>query len=631
MQKLPIFISFIIALILTIYIYIFEFKSEKEILEFSKYILSFDPVKVKEIEIKNKEAPAIIINRDSKVWKISKPLTCRANQELIESIVNQLPKLPKILNIAKKEQKPLVEYGLDNPILTVTITYQNSNKGKDATCSLLFGKLSGSKNEVFAKTNIDDSLYLLPASVFNVLSKDFVSFRDRKVIDLSPEKLVKISYDRPEEKWTIEKINLFWLITEPYSWYANQENTLNLINNLSKLEVSRFVENDLSKKDFYGLSQPATKIHFIDSDKNATTIYIGAIRAGSIFIQNTKENFIFSVDAQEMIKCLPYIQTLKDFSLFVTKSPEIVQLDYNQNKEIFNFQKNIKQLWMVNNSNYPLEQQAVTSFVEHVVLTSPEYFVDGDIKNEEFGFNSPQAITVNIINLKSQKETLKIGALAKGWVIPTHLQHFNSLEKAKNYAQKNQLKEIEIQELSEQYYAKFNDFTQIFTIDEAIVKILKGPLVKFEPLEFPEIDLDRIYTIERIIDGKKEHFQRFGSNINWEITSPEKANLNSKEISLFIFTLCFFKVEEWVKDKFTVEEFKNYGLDFPYIQIEATFNNLSNEFKTGQYKYLVSKKINGKYFGCIYISVNKSEYKLVPKLFIVPEKIVTERFLKKLH
>lgn len=631
MQKIPLIISSIIALTLTIYIGVFELEYAREADSFSKFILAFEPEDLKEIEIKNKDLLTIVVNRDTKVWKISKPLPCRANQELIESIATQLPKLPKIYCLQKKDQKPLSEYALDKANLMITVTFRDPQKGKDKTRTLSFGKLSGTSNEVFAKADDDDNIYLLPASVYQVLSKDLNHFRNKKLLDQIPEKLVKISYETPDENWAISKTDFSWKISEPVSWMANQELVIELLKNITKLEVNRFVENDLSKKEYYGLNQPSSKIQIFDTDKNVTTIYLGAIRSGSAFVQNTNENFIYSVDVQELFKCIPKVQSLKDFSLFATKSPEIVQVEYNQENEKINFQKNIKQQWMVNNSTYPLDQQSVTFFVELVALSAPEYFIEGEYTKDEFGFNSSHAITVNVVNLKGQKETLKIGNAAKGWAIASQLKHFNSLEKAKKYAAHLKLKDEEIVEITGQYYALFNQFTQIFTIDEELVAKLKSPLIKFEPLEFPEIDINKIYTIDRIVDGQKEHYQRFGSNVNWEITSPEKASLKDKEIALFIFTLCYFKVEEWVKDKFTVNEFKEYGLDNPYIQIEATFSDLNDKVKTLQYKYLISKKIKGRYYGCIYVSANKLEYMLLPKLFIVPEKTINDRLLKKLY
>ena len=271
------------------------------------------------------------------------------------------------------------------------------------------------------------------------------------------------------------------------------------------------MENDLTKKENYGLNQPTIKIQFLDKEQNVTTIYVGGSRAGSTFIQNTKESFIYSVDTLEILKCIPNLQSLKDYSLFSTKSPEIAQVDYNGETGAINFQKNIKQLWMVNKSKYPLEQQAVTSFVEQIALTSPEYFIDGDLNKEDFGFHLPQAITLNILNLKAQKETLKIGSLAKGWVIPSLLKYFSTLDQAKKYALNSNIKIEEIVELKDQYYATYNDFTQVFTIDESIVNKLKWPLIKFETLKIPEMDLNAITTIFRTIEGKKEHSQKYGS------------------------------------------------------------------------------------------------------------------------
>ena len=631
MQKFPIIISLLIAVLLSCYIYFFEMQTEAEAFTFSKFIMTFEPDDVKEIEIKNKNSPQINFSRNSKVWRITKPINCRANQELIESIINQLPKLPKIYSVPPKDQKPLIDYGLDKPLAVVSVTYRDPNKGKDKIRTLSFGLLTGSKNEVFAKANEDDHIYLLPASVYNVLSHDFNHYRYKKLLDQIPENIIKVIYDTPDEKWTISKADFIWKVTEPYSWKANQETVVELLKNLSGIEITRFVENDLSKKENYGLNQPVIKIQYFDIDKNSTIIYVGASRAGATFIQNTKENFIYSVDTKELLKCIPYLQSLKDYSLFTTKSPEIIQVDYSFENINFNFQKNIKQLWMVNNSVYPLDQQVVTAFAEQIALTSPEYFIDGELNKEEFGFNSPLAITLNIINLKNQKETIKIGSKAKGWVISSALMYFSSLEKAKKYAQQLKIKDEEISELKDQYFATYQNLTQIFTIDELIVNKLKWPLIKFEPLEFAEIDLNSIFTIDRVINGQKEHYQRFGSNVNWEIISPEKAKLNDKEIALFIFSICFFKVEEWIKGNFKAEEFKDYGLDNPLIQLEATFNDISEAIKTGKYKFVISKKINGKYYGCYYLSINKQDYILIPKLFTVPEKTLLERFMKKLY
>ena len=163
MQKVPLVISTFLAMILSIYIYNFELKSEAEVMSFNKFILPFEPADVLAIEIKNKDTQLININRDSKIWRIVKPFPCRANQELIDSIANQLPKLPRIYSIPQKEQKALKEYGLEKPLLAVVVTFRDQNIKKNITRTLSFGLLTGSKNEVFAKADADEHIYLLPA------------------------------------------------------------------------------------------------------------------------------------------------------------------------------------------------------------------------------------------------------------------------------------------------------------------------------------------------------------------------------------------------------------------------------------------------------------------------------------
>lgn len=162
MQKIPLIISFLIALSLTIYIAIFETTSEAKIISFSKFIIPFEPEELIEIEISNKDSEKIIFDRPNNIWRISKPLICRANQEFIQTIASQLPRLPKSNWVQTTEQKPLADYGLETPILTTTITLREENQNVEKKRTLLFGNLTGSKNEVYVKADGDDHIYLLP-------------------------------------------------------------------------------------------------------------------------------------------------------------------------------------------------------------------------------------------------------------------------------------------------------------------------------------------------------------------------------------------------------------------------------------------------------------------------------------
>ena len=69
----------------------------------------------------------------------------------------------------------------------------------------------------------------------------------------------------------------------------------------------------------------------------------------------------------------------------------------------------------------------------------------------------------------------------------------------------------------------------------------------------------------------------------------------------------------------------NFQVD-SYLNIDDKFFNLKNAQQKSQII-----EMNNKYYGCVFVSINKGEYVLHPKLFTVPEKTINERLIKKLY
>ncbi len=621
-----ILINVLIAVALTIYIGVFEWSTPANTLEFNRSLFNFDPSDILSINLKANQSE-INIDHANNVWTISKPLPTKANQELLQSIATQIPRLPRAFSIGKKEQKPLSEYGLDKPLLTLEIKTKSRQSVKIESHILHFGHLTPSKSEVYTKLDKEDLIFLIPSPVYNILSKHWDSFRNRKLIEVDLFDLASISFKENDRLWSIESKNQSWEITKPESWPIEDHSIKDILNQLDQLLVNRFVENNLSNKEEYGLKTPLIEINFRDNKNNVSTLYIGHTRAGTTFVQNTAENFIYGVESPNLFAAIPNIDLLRSSRLIQLRKHEIIEMDYKNQHERILFQKNIKQEWMVNGTNYPLDQNTVNRLNDFISISVPEYFLDESITIPEDAFQEKNVIMINIMDIKGKKEKLSIGASAKLWAIPSRLKVFNTEKIARSYAVSKQIDQKDVVQLSNYHFAKYKDFTQVFLLNDNLLKLTQKPKVFFQPLQLPELDLEAIYTIRKVQNNQEFIYQRFGSNLNWSQIKPTEKELAHKNMVVLIFHICQIEVSEWVKEDFTEKEFESYGLDKPSLTLEATFNftkiNPNSDLKNGKYKIIISPKEDGDtHYAALYFSKNNEPLILLPKLMKLSKKVV---------
>ncbi|PCJ62661.1 MAG: hypothetical protein COA79_03850 [Planctomycetota bacterium] len=640
MNTFSLTVSTIIALVLTSYIFLFEWSSKLNSVIHSKYILSFDPKNVIDFELKYKNNSSLKITRKKNTWKISLPIECKADQLTINSIMQKLPKLPKFSSVEEKDQKGLEAYGLKNPSLTLKITYQNNELNRVESRQLYFGKLTENKAEVFVKADQDSRIYLLHSAVLNILKQNWNNYRFKNLISMNKEFISKINFNDTDETWSIQKKNFTWFCEKPFTWKCDQLEINTFLVKFCALQINRFVENDLSKKKNYGLENPKQSIQFIDKDNKSYTIFFGETRAGSTFLHNTLENFIISVNADQLNEIIPNLGSARSMDFIESKPHEVSAIEYkNKTGNIF-FKKGLDHKWEHQNKKYSLDQATIGNLIERFVIIVPEYYIDKNQSEKIFGFNE-NAQQITIENIKGFSEKITIGNKTNGWAIPSQLKYFTTQAEAIAYGKENKLNKKLFIPIKKSYYAKYNDFDQVFIIDPDLVSLFQRPIIYFTKKTFNVGKINDLRTIRRNIGDKEEIYAKLNS-LKWIETSNDNKELKYQKLALLLLSLSDFTVDEWIKESIKNEDLKSYGLDKPKASITATFSTYINKKIKGKnkktkvtahFKFVFSHKtIRGNHFGCIFYRASlKDEFKSMNFIFTISPKRLIDRFLAKLH
>ena len=82
-------------------------------------VMSFDPDEVVSLELENRQGDRVVVRKDDSKWRIISPVESPGDDNQVEAFVGRVGNL--VAKDAFEPEEPLLEYGLDPPILTVSV------------------------------------------------------------------------------------------------------------------------------------------------------------------------------------------------------------------------------------------------------------------------------------------------------------------------------------------------------------------------------------------------------------------------------------------------------------------------------------------------------------------------------
>jgi hypothetical protein len=216
-----------------------------------------------------------VFAKQGKDWRITQPVSTRADQPSIDGIVNDLSSAKIRRSFAPTDS--LSKYGLAQPAVTIDFQQQG---GVEHTIRL--GDKDFSGNVVYALIDASKNVDLLPVSLLDETDKPLSQLRDRSLLVLDNGEISGITVDNPSGTLAVIKKNSAWEIAKPEEVLADPSAVDSLTNALSTDKFTDVVSespDDLAK---YGLTQPSMSVttttkgqqfHLLIGKKNGDEYY----------------------------------------------------------------------------------------------------------------------------------------------------------------------------------------------------------------------------------------------------------------------------------------------------------------------------------------------------------------------
>ncbi len=384
-------------------------------------VIKFKPETVLELRIGHDDAEEIRCVKVRNIWKMTHPLSAKADIQEIETLFSVLSSL-QVSTFEMDEQDlkfTLAEkYGLRPPQLSVIL------KDEKGTFGLQLGSpVPGSENRLrYVKPSHQNSVYTVVDNIYMQLDKTVFELRDKRFFDFQRTDTIrfKIELQNATTEHGMEKIvgvknyDDTWLLTRETGNSSKQIKADSiavdeLLFGVDSLKAIEFVENPVKNLASYGLDSPTIRVSFTQRGEEAPAVLlIGKRKGETVYVTSRDASQIFLVQRALIDKMEAGVAWLRDKQILNFGIDDVNRLELKYEDVSLTCHR-LGTDWRL---TAPVQEAANNGEVNGII-----YELD-DLKVAEFlpvvpdtattGFNSPQIqITVGLRN--QQRYTLQIG------------------------------------------------------------------------------------------------------------------------------------------------------------------------------------------------------------------------------
>lgn len=395
----------LIALSLFAYITLVDTKEkgtrEREAAE--KKLFELTSSKIDHLTLIQEEVTIEIAKKGSE-WSILKPISYPADTSSIEQILSELEFVETRRSIPSSEienlETTLKQWGLSTPTTHIIA------RGEGKTYELIVGRKVAVNDLYYAKKSLNpnDPVELISSFSRNNFSKKISELRSKDVFKLISSNVQKISIRQTKADSTsgseqeISLENDAWSLQKPIKARGDREQVNSWISNLLGIKAVRFISEDNSNLNLYGLSTPHSQIQITLQNKpepEVQTLLIGAVapdQPKEVYAKKLHSNTVFTIPQEAVQKLMSETNQWRSPLLI---PPSIVWSEINtlkiENKGKTQLFTKDNQKWKLAGAT-PLEvdtDKMVSLFTSLQDLKATQFIKDSKNELKKFGLDKP--------------------------------------------------------------------------------------------------------------------------------------------------------------------------------------------------------------------------------------------------
>lgn len=493
------------------------------------------------------------LERKDPAWQIIGPFTAPADAGRVAGLLQALAS-PHCDNYKAFEAKDLAAYGLDKPVLQVTLTEADGSTPARSVSEgtsdprLRFGLVLGGPtgpgaSSRYAKQINNPAIFVVNDALADSINHSAFDLLDPVLVQVEPGDLERVQVKKGTETLTLEKKGKDWQVLDaPASPFVADPGSIQRLEGLCQnVAGDRYVaygpKVDLAQ---YGLDKPEATV-LIRAKKPGSaetverTLQLGkaADKDGSRYARLVNGPGVVVFDGrivQELSRgYLDYVDrgVLKldasaARSLRLEKGPEKVEVV-----------KRDENWFLTKPADEKADDRAVQQFwgrLANLRAVRVAAYPPTDLK--QFGLDMPAATVILGLSedQKPASYTLKIGKAAEAG----SGDHFAQLEGSK----------------------------AVVVLGANVVRPLLAGALAFRDRTLVKFVSADVLRLER--DRRKATFAQVDGT--WKLTEPLKGDAEQDELDEFVNTLARLRADELVQEKPTPDDLKKYGLDRPTVR-----------------------------------------------------------------
>ena len=216
----------------------------------------------------------INLKKDDGAWELTAPVRTAADTGEVASLISFAldAEIQRNFGDPAESQAKLSEFGLDEPVLTVTLF------AGDAASRLSVGGETPEGERLYALIEHEgvETLALIDSLVLTDLDRDIRALRKKDITPFHTDDVKRFSVTRNGTTVRSERIGEDdWIITEPVEFTADPTEIYDVLDYVTEAEAIAFFDDEAENLDRYGLENPVITLVLTDTEGATSTLVIG--------------------------------------------------------------------------------------------------------------------------------------------------------------------------------------------------------------------------------------------------------------------------------------------------------------------------------------------------------------------
>ena len=289
-------ILLILAAVLGTVVYYLEYKPGKPRDEGTEAPSSKPAWEVKSDDIASvqirKGEESIRLTADGDKWMLSEPLTDRAGESAVRSLLSDLAGLTIEREFTPRSSDDLSSYGLANPALRIEMKTKNG-----ASHVVEIGEKDVIGAAAYARLDGGQSVVMISPALLTSAGRKVNEFRDRTLLGGTSTDLAGLKFVSPSGVFEIARKDDVWSFISPAPGQTEDSEVSSLISSLTTAEATDIVSENDAEAARYGLAAPKLSLTARLSAGGERVITIGEKAGDDYFAKVSDRPQIYKVNA----------------------------------------------------------------------------------------------------------------------------------------------------------------------------------------------------------------------------------------------------------------------------------------------------------------------------------------------